>query len=198
MRLYLTRHGQTAANVGRQLDTAYPGLDLTDLGREQALALAEKMRSEDLAAVYASDLGRAQQTAAPLAEALGLEVVTLGGLREIPAGDWEMSTDWMPFVDVLRGWSTDPTQRVPGGESGVEFMSRYEQALRRIADDGHESALAVSHGAAMRRWCAVTFGLDDTFFEGHQLENTHVVTVEGGPDTGWRLLAWGDEPLTHA
>ena len=40
MRLFLVRHGQTHANVARRLDTAVPGLDLTDEGQAQALALA--------------------------------------------------------------------------------------------------------------------------------------------------------------
>lgn len=198
MRVFLVRHGQTHANVERQLDTAHPGADLTDLGRQQALDLAEKMRGEDLAAVYASDLVRAQQTAAPLAERLGLEVVTLGALREIQAGDWEMSTDWMPYVEALTRWAGDPTERIPGGETGVEFLARYNAALQRIVADGHESALAVSHGAAMRRWCAATLGLPPDWFETRTMDNTLVVTLEAdATGSHWRLLAWGDEPVTH-
>ena len=201
MRLYLTRHGQTSANVGRLLDTAVPGYDLTDLGRQQATALAKKMRREELAAVYSSDLVRAQQTAAPLADDLGLEIVTLGGLREIQAGDWELTTDWMPFVEAVGRWGADPDERIPGGESGVEFMTRYTQALHQIvsdvhARDAHASALAVSHGAAMRVWCAAALGMPPDWFTGRSLDNTLVVTLEGGPEGGWRLLAWGDEPVT--
>ncbi|OFE15339.1 phosphoglycerate mutase [Humibacillus sp. DSM 29435] len=201
MRLYLTRHGQTSANVGRLLDTAVPGRDLTDLGRQQATALAEKMRREDLTAVYSSDLVRAQQTAAPLADHLGQEVVTLGGLREIQAGDWEMTTDWMPFVEAVGRWGGNPDERIPGGESGVEFMTRYTEALHRIVADVHArdvnaSALAVSHGAAMRVWCAAALGMPPDWFTGRALDNTLVVTLEGGLEGDWRLLAWGDEPVT--
>ncbi len=76
-------------------------------------------------------------------------------------------------------------------------MARYDAAIARIARDGHESAVAVSHGAAMRVWCSATLGLDADFFDGRRLDNTHVVTMEGDPDAGWRLLAWGDEPVTH-
>ena len=43
MRLFLVRHGQTHANVARQLDTAVPGVDLTDTGREQAQELADRL-----------------------------------------------------------------------------------------------------------------------------------------------------------
>ena len=196
MRLYLTRHGQTSANVGRLLDTAVPGRHLTDLGRQQAVALAGRLRGENLAAIYTSDLTRAQQTAAPLAETLGLEVVTLGGLREIQAGDWELTTDWMPFVEAVGRWSTDPTERIPGGETGVEFMTRYDDALRRIVADGHPSALAVSHGAAMRVWCAAALAMPPDWFAGRSLDNTHVVTLDGDDEGNWSLVAWGDEPVT--
>ena len=197
MRLFLVRHGQTHANVARQLDTAVPGLDLTDEGRAQARALGDRLGGEDLGAIYTSDLVRTQQTAAPLAELLGLEMVVLPGLREIQAGDYEMSTDWQPYVDAVVRWRDDPGHAIPGGESGAAFMERYDDAIARIAADGHESAVAVSHGAAMRVWCSASLGLHADFFEGRRLDNAHVVTMEGDPGAGWRLLAWGDEPVTH-
>ncbi|MFM6847984.1 MAG: histidine phosphatase family protein [Terrabacter sp.] len=198
MRLFLVRHGQTHANVARQLDTAVPGLDLTDEGREQARALADRLGGEDLGAIYTSDLVRTQQTAAPLAELLGLEMVVLPGLREIQAGDWEMTTEWQPYIDAVVRWREDPAHTIPGGDSGAGFLQRYDDAIAKIAADGHESAVAVSHGAAMRVWCSASLGLPADFFDERRLDNTHVVTMEGDPATGWRLLAWGDEPVTHA
>ncbi len=197
MRLFLVRHGQTHANVSRQLDTAVPGLDLTEEGRAQAVVLAARLAGEDLGAIYTSDLVRAQQTAAPLAELLGLTIVVLPGLREIQAGDYEMSTDWKPYIDAVVRWRDDPAHAIPGGDSGVGFMTRYDAAIQRIAGDGHESAVAVSHGAAMRVWCAATLHLPADFFDTRRVDNTHVVTMEGDPDSGWQLLAWGDEPVTH-
>jgi probable phosphoglycerate mutase len=197
VRLFLVRHGQTHANVSRQLDTAAPGLDLTDEGRAQAVALASRLGGEDLGAIYTSDLVRTQQTAAPLAGLLGLTMVVLPGLREIQAGEYEMSTDWQPYIDAVVRWRDDPSHAIPGGDSGVGFMTRYDAAIRRIAADGHESAVAVSHGAAMRVWCAATLHLPAEFFDTRRVDNTHVVTMEGDPGAGWRLLAWGDEPVTH-
>ncbi|MER7072189.1 histidine phosphatase family protein [Terrabacter sp. NPDC000476] len=197
MRLFLVRHGQTHANVARQLDTAVPGLDLTDEGRAEARALADRLGGEDLGAIYTSDLVRTQQTAGPLAELLGLEMVVLPGLREIQAGDYEMSTDWQPYVDAVIRWRDDPAHAIPGGESGAGFFARYDDAIARIAADGHASAVAVSHGAAMRVWCSASLGLPPEFFDGRRLDNAHVVTMERDPGSGWRLLAWGDEPVTH-
>jgi len=197
VRLFLVRHGQTHANVARQLDTAVPGLDLTDEGRAQARWLADRLGGEDLGAIYTSDLVRTQQTAAPLAELLGLEMVVLPGLREIQAGDYEMSTEWQPYIDAVVRWRDEPDHAIPGGESGAGFMERFDAAIARIAADGHESAVAVSHGAAMRVWCSASLGLPADFFDGRRLDNAHVVTMEGDADVGWRLLAWGDEPATH-
>ncbi|WP_347353931.1 histidine phosphatase family protein [Intrasporangium sp.] len=197
MRLLLVRHGQTAANVARRLDTARPGFDLTEVGREQAVALAHRLEHERLDAIYASDLVRTQQTAAPLAATLGLGVVVLPGLREIQAGDYEMSTDWGPYVETVATWHDDPTRAIPGGDSGVDFLTRYRRAIHRIAASGHERAVAVSHGAAIRVWCSFALDLPAGFLDGRRMDNTLVVTVEGDPDAGWRLLSWGDEPVPH-
>ncbi len=196
MRLFLVRHGETHANVAKQLDTAPPGADLTEAGHAQAAALVERLAGEDLGAIYVSDLPRTHQTAAPLAEALGLELVVLPGLREIQAGVHEMSTEWEPFVSAVLRWRDDPHHLIPGGDSGAMFMERYDAAIRTIASDGHASAVAFSHGAAMRVWTANACHLGPEFLRTRHVGNAHVLTLEGDPDAGWRLLAWGDEPLT--
>jgi probable phosphoglycerate mutase len=196
--LHLVRHGQTHANIAMLLDTAPPGFDLTEAGREQAVALAERLRGEDLGAVYVSDAVRTHQTAQPLADALGLGLVVLPGLREIQAGDLELSTDWVPFIEAVQRWRDDPEHAIPGGDSGIGFMARYEAAIRRIAGDGHEAAVAVSHGAAMRVWCAAALRLTPDFFVTRGVDNTLVVTMEGDPDAGWRLVSWGDEIVEDA
>lgn len=199
MRLLLVRHGETYANVARQLDTAYPGAELTETGYAQARELAHRLerRLDRVGAtgIYTSDLVRTQQTARPLAAALGIDPVPLRGLREIQAGDYEMSTDWIPYIEAVARWREDPRIVIPGGDSGVGFLTRYEAAIRRIAEDGDEVAVAVSHGAAMRVWCATRLELGVDFFEGRRVDNALVLTLEGDPDDGWRLLAWGDEPI---
>ena len=69
MRLLLMRHGQTHANVSGELDTAHPGLELTDLGHTQATAAAQALLDEHLDAIYVSSRTRTHQTAAPTARA---------------------------------------------------------------------------------------------------------------------------------
>lgn len=81
MRLILIRHCETQSNVDHLLDTAFPGAPLTDQGHAQAATLPERLAGEPIEAVFASTLTRAQQTAAPLAEALGLEVEVIDGVQ---------------------------------------------------------------------------------------------------------------------
>ena len=71
MRLLLVRHGQTAANVRGELDTAIPGPGLTRLGRRQAKAIPTELADEAIDGIYSSALIRTQETAQPLATSRG-------------------------------------------------------------------------------------------------------------------------------
>ena len=194
MRLYLVRHGRTPSNVARLLDTAIPGADLDATGTGQARTLVERLSDHRLDAVYASDLVRTQQTAAPLAEARSLPVQVLGGLREIQAGEDEMSPLWDRYVGALRSWGEgDLGAQVPGGEDAEAFYGRYDAAIAEIAAAGHGAALAVSHGAALRMWIAARVqGIDLSEVVGRRLGNTTVVTLEGDPEAGWAFVAWDE------
>lgn len=200
MRLYVVRHGQTSSNVARLLDTAFPGADLDDAGRQQAEALVGRLAGRDLDAIYASDLVRTQQTAAPLAAERGLDVMVLGGLREIQAGDDELSPTWQRYVEVLQSWRHDPTNRVPNGEDAIAFFSRFDAAIAEIAATGHDHVLLVSHGAALRMWITARVGgIDPDEVVHRRLDNTTIVTVDGDPEAGWTFVAWDEPaPLTPA
>ena len=196
MELILVRHGQTPSNVQRLLDTAAPGASLDETGHQQAAALVGRLAGDGVEAIYTSGVPRTEQTAAPLAARLGITPVALPGLREVQAGRWEMSTDWVPYVKTLTAWQTDPTVRIPDSENGVEFVERFDAAVRQIADDGAGRAVVVSHGAALRVWtgthCAA---VTPQFLRTADVPNTTVIRVQGSPSTGWELLSWGDETL---
>jgi broad specificity phosphatase PhoE len=205
MRLLLTRHAQTASNVGHALDTAYPGAPLTELGREQAARLAARLAGEPLAVVAASDLLRVPWTAAPDAAAHGLPVVTLDGLREIGAGGWEMQNSAEAiegYVGVVRSWAAgDLDAAVPGGPSGHEFLARFDAAVLAVEDaasteDGSQAvAVAVSHGAAIRTWAAIRCGnASAEEVAGRRLANTDILVVEGSTGSGWLLDGWLEDP----
>lgn len=200
MRLLLMRHGQTHANVSGELDTAHPGLDLTDLGRAQAAAAARALADERIDAIYVSSRVRTHQTARPAADDRDLSPVQLDGLEEIQAGDFEMRSDHDAVAGYIGSVATwlegDLTHRMPGAETGEEFLARYDRAVREILSAGHDAALVVSHGAALRTWIS-------TRMEPHPdappptqpLHNTALVVLEGDFDSGWRMVSWQGHPV---
>lgn len=196
MRLLLIRHGRTASNVGRLLDTGHPGAPLDDTGLSQAEALVAALAEEPIEAVFTSDLTRARQTGAPLAAALGVPVRELPGLREIYAGDEDMSPDWNPYVAVLDSWFDDPTNSLPNGENAVVFLDRFDKAVAEIAAAGVECAALVSHGAALRVWVpARAANLKPGAARAWRLDNTDVIIADGDPTSGWRISKWADQDI---
>src|SRR5512144_1858750 len=89
----LVRHAATPT-TGVKLPGRAPGLHLSDEGRRQADAVASRLgKLPKLAAVYASPLTRARETALPIARARGLAVRIERDLAELDIGEW---TGWSP------------------------------------------------------------------------------------------------------
>jgi broad specificity phosphatase PhoE len=148
--LYLVRHAETVWNAERRIQGSLDA-PLTDRGIRQVWALVEAMRGIRLAAVYSSPLQRALATAQPIAEAHGLPVRVVEGLREIDQGEWESRLlDEIRETDGARlqaWWDAPETVRMPGGETLVEVQRRAMRALLEIV--GHhpgETVAAVTHG----------------------------------------------------
>lgn len=203
MRLILLRHGQTHGNTAGALDTAFPGLELTDLGVRQAAAAAQVLHGTGVDAVFVSPLTRTHQTAAPLAELSGLTPVVLDGVREIAAGDYEMATDQdsiLGYIGAVADWIEGRLDtRMAGAESGHEFLARYDAAVAGIHADGHQRAVIVSHGAAIRTWVAqrvTDSGTHEKATEG--LDNTAAIELEGSPTDGWHVVSWTSDALGGA
>lgn len=200
IRLLLMRHGQTHGNVAGALDTGMPGLDLTDLGQSQARAAVEVLAPFGVEQMFVSRLVRTHQTAAPLAGHHGIDPLELPGIHEITAGRYEMATDRdsvMGYLGTVQRWVTgDLSARMPDAETGAEFLERYDADVASIAASGAATALLVSHGAAIRTWVAARVpGVASRPEATQPLHNTGVITVEGHPRTGWRLVDWHAAPI---
>ncbi|WP_341934195.1 histidine phosphatase family protein [Microbacterium sp. LWO14-1.2] len=201
MRLLLIRHGQTPSNVIGALDTGRPGPGLTPLGHAQASAIPAALTGERVDAIYASPLVRTQLTATPLAEDRGLEIEIVEGLEEISAGRWEMHSDREAiegYVNAARRWLTGELDvAIEGGESGTDFLARYDSAIAHVASRNvGGAAVVVSHGAAIRVWAAARLdGIDLDDAVHWRLYNTGMCVLDGDPESGWRLVSWRQEPL---
>ncbi|WP_017609564.1 histidine phosphatase family protein [Nocardiopsis xinjiangensis] len=203
MRVYLLRHGQTPSNVAGLLDTGAPGPGLTPLGERQAQALPGAFGGRALDALVVSTLERTRLTADPLAHGFGLDPLVLDGLREVEAGDLEMSSDredHHTYVSTVFAWARgDLDLRIPGGPDGHAFLGRFDESLEQIASRGRENVAVVSHGAAIRSWASARVsGADLETIEHTPLANTGLVEIEGDPDSGWRLVDWTSRPFGGA
>jgi broad specificity phosphatase PhoE len=201
VQLFLIRHGETPTNVAKRLETRVPGPDLTEEGRAQAARLAAALADQPLGAVYVSPLTRTHQTAAPLVAGRDLPVTQLDGLLEIEAGELEGHVD-RPSVeryhDTIGAWvAGDLDRAMPGTITGRVFLDRFDDAVARIAADGHPVAAGVSSGAAIRAWVGIrAVNVDLAFVAEHVLGNTGVVELRGDPERGWTCVAWEGAPLT--
>ncbi|WBU38374.1 histidine phosphatase family protein [Homoserinibacter sp. YIM 151385] len=204
-RLLLIRHGQTPANVAGILETTIPGPGLTELGRQQAEALVEALGGEPIAAIHVSVMMRTSLTASPLAAHLALEPSVREGLHEIEAGALEGRADRdavRGYLGTLAAWADGALDTpMPGGADGLAFFDRFDAAVARIvAEHPDDATLAiVSHGAAIRVWTGGRgANIDPAFTSSHELDNTGIVIVDGGPEAGWTVESWMGEPIGGA
>lgn len=202
MRLLLIRHGQTTSNVSGALDTAFPGAGLTDLGQRQARAAARHLQDREIEGIFVSTLQRTHQTAAPLQEQLGIDTVEYDGLREIAAGDYEMKDDHESvtgYLTAVGSWIYgDHDHQMLGGETGHEFLKRYDEAIANILDTNQRQAALFSHGAAIRTWVAArAAGIDHGRWADlalSPLNNTGAIELEW-TRSGWEIVDWSNDPI---
>ena len=163
-RIYLVRHGATVLTAEDRFAGA-TDVALSDEGREQVRRLAERLSGEQIAAVYASPLGRTIETASILAKPHHVPVRPVDGLREISHGRWEQLTRKEVserFPEEARDWDSDPFTFAPqGGESGLAVTARALPALLNIvrAQAGHH-VIVVSHKATIRLLLSSLLGFD--------------------------------------
>ena len=193
--LTFIRHAESQANADNVLNTDIPGPSLTEEGKAQAEQLAHQLSRNDFDGIYVSDMVRTQQTAAPLAHALGKPVEVLPGLREIDAG-WYNDTSTkradltylLAPTDWLKG---DRKNAIPGSISGNEFNDQFTAAVQKIYDSGNTKPVAFSHGAAIMYWTLMNVkNPKDSLATSHRLPNVGRVVVTGSPAMGWTLVDW--------
>ena len=177
--ILFARHGETDDNVPPPRVQGWIDTPLNDRGREQARALADSVRSHDVAVVHSSHLARARETAEIVAGELGLEVVVDERLAESRRGSWEgrlLEDIEREEPDRWAAWRRGGGEfRFPGGESLAEHAERVAAALEEVRR-GQRPALCVCHGGTIR--CAFALrnprGLDSF----HELDVPNAKLVE--------------------
>ena len=183
----LVRHGLTPT-TGIKLPGRAPGLHLSDEGRRQADAAAERIaKIGKIAAVYCSPITRARETAQPIGRNVRRALRIDRDLADLDIGEWT----GMSLKQAARRpeWETvqrsPSTFRFPGGESFPEMQTRMTTALGRIvARHSGQIVVAVSHADPIKAAVAQALGTPLDLFQRIMIAPASITVVayrRGGP-----------------
>lgn len=152
--IIIIRHGETEWNQSGRFQ-GHSDVPLSEEGRAQAEALGRNLIVDQVDVIYASDLIRAMETAAPLAARFGLKVIADPLLRELNFGAWEgrsfteVNAD---SPDTMKEFYRDPERAaIPESEPFPDFQKRVAGRVREIAAaECGKRVVIVSHGASIR------------------------------------------------
>ncbi len=180
-KLVFVRHGQSVYNVERRF-YGWEDCDLTDLGREQAEIVAAKIKNyiePDI--IISSDLKRAYNTAKPIADVYGMDVVKYKDLRELYVGDWEGKK-----IEDLKSSEPENFERFiieqkkfhfPNGESYYELYQRARKQLDEVLEE-HSSVIMVAHYGVIDTLLSGLFFKDPTSLNSFVAKNSSIIYFE--------------------
>ena len=172
--LVLIRHGESAP---ARADVAFPMRDghgdppLHPAGEVQAVAVGERMKGEDVSAIYVTKLIRTHQTAAPLAALLGIAPIQHPDLHEVHLGDWDGGLYRIKAATgdpvYLRAVAEQDWAVIPGAESRDAFFGRVQRGLAQIAAAHADQKVALFvHGGVIGAALAMATGSEPFAFLG--------------------------------
>ncbi|CAG0936830.1 putative phosphoglycerate mutase [Thermoflexales bacterium] len=187
MKLYFVRHGQSEANVQMIISNRALPHSLTELGRQQATALAQSLSSVQLTAFYASPIVRARQTAEIVASLIDLPFEIADALREPDCGIMEGRRDeaaWAEHDRVMYDWMLQQKfdSCLAGGESFHDLRARFGPFIDRLVavhGDTDHNILLITHGALLYLMLpTVLTNIDFAAVRELPMPNTGVIIVE--------------------
>lgn len=180
-RILLIRHGINDFVQKRLLAARTPGVHLNAEGQAQAVALAERLSDAQLAALYSSPLERTRETAAPLAQRLGLDVQILDGIIETDCGAWTgQSVEALSQTELWKQVQIQPSRfRFPGGESMAEIQARMVAALEMLlAAHPGQAVAVVSHSDPIKLAIAYYTGMPLDLFQRLEIAPASISEIE--------------------
>ena len=172
--ILLVRHGESRPAT---MDDPFPLVDghgdpeLAPQGREQAIAVGNRLRHLPISAVYVTSLRRTHETAAPLCQHLGMTHRVEPDLREVHLGEWEggllriRAHENHPVyqeMHKMQRWDV-----VPGAEPTEVLRERVFRGLNRISEaHPDELVVAVVHGGVIGHILAEATGSAPFAFNG--------------------------------
>jgi probable phosphomutase (TIGR03848 family) len=179
----LVRHAVTS-HTGGKLSGRMRGIDLTDLGREQAATTATRLAKVNIAKIYSSPIERTMQTAEAIAAHHDLVVHECEGVIEAEYGDWtDCELKDLAKTDEWKVVQAAPSRaRFPGGESITEMQARMVAALNDlVAMHSNQTIVVVSHADPIKSAIAHFTGVHLDLFQRIHVSPASVTAFEFHP-----------------
>lgn len=182
--LWLVRHGESQGNLEQRIQ-GWDDAPLTELGRQQARLVAERLRQEEaISLVVSSPLHRAAETAKIIAQTLGVTIRFDERLNEYNFGPLNgMTRDDIArhYPQVPAAWKANEFwEALPGEEGDPAFEAR----VRSIMDDiitemAEETAIAVvTHGGTLNACLRSSLGIVDRGWRTFAFDNASVSLIQ--------------------
>ena len=175
MELLLIRHARPTRDDGADGSAGPADPGLSPVGRQQAEALADWLATEPLDAIYSSPMRRAQETAAPLADRLGLKVTAEPDVAEYDAG----AASYIP-IEELKAAGDPRWMELP--DDIPAFQARVVEAVERIvAENASGKVAVVCHGGVINVYLSwVLRSAQELFFLPHYTSVSRVLASGDG------------------
>ena len=148
-KVYLIRHGLPDFPDGKKMCIGTTDIPMGETGLAQAAQMARML--PPVTAVFSSPLTRAVQTA----QAIGMPVAVLDGLRELHAGEW----DGLTFEQIRQRYPElyaarfhDLTIPLPGAEDHEKGLARFKGAMEEAAKQSPGDFAVVAHGGIIAQF----------------------------------------------
>ena len=195
--ILLIRHAENEYVKTGRMAGRLPGVHLNERGQGQARELADALAHAPIKALYSSPMERATETAAPLAEKLGLEIQLRPGLIEAEIGEWAgmelKAARKLPEWKIVQ--SAPSRFRFPGGESFVEIQTRLVNEIEAIAKENDKDALVacILHADPIKLIVAYYMGMPLDHFQRLACDTASVTMLMLGAG-GAALLKLNQRP----
>jgi probable phosphoglycerate mutase len=193
----LIRHGETDYNKKMHIAGRLPDVHINNKGRQQAQALADKLASVPIKAIYSSPLERTMETAEPLAKALKLEVVPIPGLLETDCGEWQgQSVRKLRHLKTWQSVQQHPALfHFPGGEWIGECQHRMVHVIEslRLNHAAQDLLACFSHADPIKQVIAYYLGLPLDNFQRLSIDTASITTLQV-TESGSRLIMLNYNP----
>lgn len=195
-RFYITRHGETEWNTLRKMQ-GHLDSPLTDMGRQQAQWLSERLKTVEIDYIYSSPSGRAFLTAQEVNVHKNIDIRTSENFKEIFLANWEGLTQ--PEIEAFdaeryHNFWYKPEAFVPdGGESFEDVIERAGKEMEHLAQvHKGKTVLIVAHAVVLKSLIAYVEKKEIKDFWSGPFMNSTCLNLFEKDEQGWKIRFLGD------